>query len=183
MNHMHFFALKEDLVALFELVDSKGPLKYVAMGNFLRSDSGEGIKIINNGAEIPNLGKASADSSAACESYLVCELDTPIELRTAGLNGERVCIDQLANPDSAEFKGGGILNEDIVLCGRIATASDSHLSQTLMKRFHAAIRKTFSKVRAFYVGPKAFTLLENGKRLTMAAQSPPEFDLTPAAKS
>jgi hypothetical protein len=50
-----------------------------------------------------------------------------------------------------------------------------------MKRIQAAVKKTFSKVKAFYVGPKALALLENGKRLAGAVQSPREFDLSPAS--
>lgn len=176
MKYIHFFALKEDLLALLELVDSKGPLKYSTMGNFLGSEIEGSICVFATGAEIPNLGKASADQSAACDSFLVCELETPIHLRTAGLNGERVCVDQLVNPDSVEFKPGGIWNEEVVLHGRIATTSESQVSQALMKRFHAAVKKTFSKVREFYVGPKALTLLESGKRFASAVQSPREFD-------
>jgi hypothetical protein len=80
-----------------------------------------------------------------------------------------------------EFKPGGIWNEDVLLHGRIATASESQISQALMKRFQSAAKKTFSKVKAFYVGPKALVLLDSGKRLTISAQSPREFDLTPAS--
>jgi hypothetical protein len=50
-----------------------------------------------------------------------------------------------------------------------------------MKRFNSAVKKTFTKVKAFYVGPKALELLERGMRLTISAQSPREFDLTPVA--
>jgi hypothetical protein len=180
MKHILFFALKEDLLALLELVDSKGPLKYARVGNFPRREIENGISVFDTGAGIPNLGKATADSSAACESFLVCEREASINLRTLQRgNGERVCIDQLANPDSVGFTPGGIWNEDVVLHGRIATASESQVSQALMKRFHAAIKRTFSKVKAFYVGPKALALLESGKRLTISAQSSREFDLAP----
>jgi hypothetical protein len=179
MKQILFFALREDLLALLQFIDSQSPLKYVRMGNFLRDEIKDGISVFDQGAGIPNLGKASADSSAACEAFLVCERDTLINLRGLQLdNEERVCVDQLANPDSVEFKPGGIWNEDIVLHGRIATASESQVSQALMKRFQTAARKTFSKVKAFYVGPKAVVLLESGKRLSISAQSPREFDLT-----
>lgn len=182
MKQLHFFGLKEDLVPMLELVESKGHLKYVLMGNFLRHEFKEGITIFDTGARIPNLGKATADSWVACEAFLVCQRETPINLRSLqSTNGERVCVDQLANPDSVAFTPGGIWNEDVVLNGRIGTASDSELSHDLMKRFQAAIRKTFSKVRAFYVGPKALTLWESGKRLAGAVQSPREFDLAPVA--
>lgn len=177
MKHILFFALKEDLLKLLELAESNGRLKYVRMGNFPRNEIKEDVSVFESGAEIPNLGQASADSSASCEAFLISERETPINLRPVQGNVERVCIDQLANPDSIGFTPGGIWNEDVVLHGRIATASESKASQALMKRFHAVIKATFSKVKAFYVGPKALSVLESGKRLTISAQSPREFDL------
>ena len=184
MTHILFFALREDLLALLELVEGKGPLKYTLMGNFLRDEMKDGISIYDRGMGIPNLGRASADSSAACEAFLVCERDTPIKPRgVQGNNGERVCVDQLANPDSVEFQPGGIWNEDVVLHGRIATASESQFSQALMKRFQYAAKKTFTKVKSFYVGPNALVLFELGKRMTIAVQSPREFDLVKCENS
>ncbi len=50
-----------------------------------------------------------------------------------------------------------------------------------MKLFHGAVRKQFTKVRAFYVEPQALTWLYAGKRLTISDQSPREFDLKPTA--
>jgi len=184
MKQIYFFGLKEDLVPMLELVESNGRLKYVRMGNFLKHEFKESISVFDTGAGIPILGRATAESWVACESFLVCQRESPIILRSlqGSSSGERVCVDQLANSDSVEFKPGGIWNEDVLLNGRIATASESQISQALMKRFKAAIRKTFSKVRAFYVGPKALALLESGKRLTGAVQSPTEFDLAPAAE-
>ncbi len=181
MKSIHFFALNEDLLALLEIVESKGALKYTHMGNFPGHEIKDGPRVFDTGAGIPNLGIAYADSSTTCERFLVCEQGMPIKLRCLkGVDGgERVCVDQLANADSVVFLSGGIRNEDIVLKGYIGTASDSKISQALMKRFHAAIKKTFSKVKAFYVGPKALTLLESGKRLTGSVQSPREYDLTP----
>lgn len=181
MKYIHFHAIKEDLLPVLQLVESKGPIKYVRMGNFLRNDFKDGSDVLYCGEEIPNLGKANADSSHACDTYLVCKQNQPIELRHfGGSDGrERVSVDQLANPDTVTFTAGGIWSDDIILEGRIATVSESQAAQDLMIRFHSAIKKTFQKVRAFYVGPKALTLLESGKRLTMSAQSSREFDLAP----
>ncbi len=180
MKHILFYATKEDLVPLLEVVDSKGAVKYVRTGNFPKDMFESSFSSFNTGAEIPNLGKASADSSSACATFLVCERGTPINLQTIqGINMERICVDQLVNPDSVTFTPGGVWNEDVVLHGRVATVSDSQISQALMKRFQSAIKKNFSKVRAFYVGPKAAELLGNGKRLTISVHSPREFDLVP----
>ncbi len=175
MKHSPFYAVLEDLVALMEIVDGQGQLKYTPMGNFLKSDFDDHISNFNVGVEIPNLGTATADSSAACESLLVSE--GSVNLRQAGINGERVCVDQLINPDSVEFRPGGLWNENVVIQGRIATASQSQISQALMKRFHASMKRCFSKVGSHYVGRKALALLREGKRLTYAVQSPPECDL------
>jgi hypothetical protein len=175
MKNILFYAVQEDLQALLETVDVQGQLKYTPMGNFLKSDVEDGISIFNAGADIPNLGTATADSSAACESFLVSE--GSVNLRQAGKNGERVCVDQLINPDSVEFKPGGLWNENVVIQGRIATASQSQISQALMKRFQVAVKRVFSKVGSYYVGTRAFALLREGKRLTVAVQSPPECDL------
>jgi hypothetical protein len=179
MKHVLFFALKDDLLPMLELVESKGALNYARIGNFASREIKDGIGVFKTGIGIPNLGKANADSAVACETFLVCERGTSVNLRT--VQGERVCVDQLANPDSVEFTPGGMWNQDVVLNGRIATASESPISQALMKRFRAAVKKTFSKVKAFYVGPKALVLLESGKRLAGAVQSPREFDLIPSS--
>src|SRR5262249_22495893 len=154
-------------------------LKYVFTGNFLKDELKDGVRVFDVGADLPNLGKATADQWTGCDSYLVCEPETSINLRTfQGYDGrERVCVDQLVNPDSVTLTHGGIWNEDVLLNGCIGTASDSEISQRLMKRFHAAVKRGFSKVRAFYVGPGALALLEKGKRLTGAVQSPRKFDL------
>lgn len=178
MSPVPFYATKEDLIALLQFVESKGALRYTLTGNYLKSETEGGIEVFNTGTAIPDLGKASADSSVACDTFLVCKQETPIHLRTAGSDGERICVDQLANPDSVTFTPGGVRSDDVVLEGRIATASDSAASVSLMKQFRAATRQLFTKVRSRYVGPQALTLLRGGGRLTGAVQSPTECDLT-----
>jgi hypothetical protein len=184
MKQVLFFALKEDLLPMLELVESKGILCYARMGNFQSREVADGISIFENGAALPHLGTANANSTSACDSFLACERGTSINLRHfRGLDSERACVDQLANPDSVEFTPGGLWNEDVVIQGRVATASESEVSQALIKRFQAAIKKTFSKVKAFYVGPAALALLESGKRLTSSEQSPCEYDLIPVGRT
>jgi len=184
MKHVLFFALKEDLLPMLELVESKGILSYTRTGNFLCREVEERISIFDNLAALPHLGIANANSSNLCHHYLAVEYGSPISQRHfEGLDGPRFCVDQLANPDAVEFTPGGLWNEDVVIQGRVATASESEVSQALIKRFQAAIKKTFSKVKAFYVGPAALALLESGKRLTSSEQSPCEYDLIPVGRT
>jgi hypothetical protein len=175
-KRIHFFALKEDLLPVLDAVERGGPLKYVRMGNSLSRD----FETFLHGAEIPDLGKASSPTASVCERFLVTEATVPVTVeRFQGNNGiQRYCLDQLLNPDTVTFTPAGIWNEDVVLYGRVATVSDSAIAQALMKRFSSAFRSQFRKVKAFWVGRSARALLDAGKRLTIAEQSPREFDLT-----
>jgi hypothetical protein len=178
MKRILFFATKEDILLILNAVEQKGPLRYVRMDHFTNPV----YESFARGAEIPNLGKASAASAISCDSFLISESTVTTQVRpiktAAGV--ERFCVDQLVNPDTVTFTPGGIWNEDILLHGRIATVSESQASQELMKRFRIALNKDFTKIKSFLVGPKALTLLKAGKRLTISAQSPQDFDLTTA---
>ncbi|XVJ59925.1 MAG: hypothetical protein HEQ23_11200 [Tepidisphaera sp.] len=86
-------------------------------------------------------------------------------------------LDQLHNPDTVVLTPAGMWKDDVLLHGLVSTVSDSPIAKEIMKLFAAAIKKQFVKVRSFWVGPDALALLKRGKRLTIAAQSPAEFDL------
>ena len=176
MKQILFFALKDDLLSVLDAVECDGPLKYIRMGQSPKSD----YESFAYGAEIPNLGKATADSAINCESFLITERQVPVKVRpiktTAGT--ERYCVDQLFNPDSITLTPAGVWSQDVLLYGRVATVSQSAISQALMKRFNSAFRAKFSKVKAFWVGRNARAFLNDGKRLTISVQSPHEFDLT-----
>jgi hypothetical protein len=203
MSKMYlFYATKDDLLTVTKKMESIGPIKYVRFGRLIKLPES-----FNRAMEIPNLGVASHPSAVACEKFLICEdqtLVTPRKIEAivnhrdnshnsivnhetakdkntlekfVGVN--RFVIDQLLNPDSITFSAGGLWNNDLLLHGSVGTASQSKSSQKLMKRFHDMLKKEFTKVKAFYVGPQALILLNNGKRLTISAQSPQKFDLKP----
>lgn len=65
----------------------------------------------------------------------------------------------------------------MIIAGRIATISDSAASQALMRLSTSLIKKYFTRVRAYWVGPEALKQLRDGKRLSMAEQSPALYDL------
>src|SRR5688500_16564810 len=150
----HFFAVDDDLLPVFERVEGEVPLKYVLTGE-KRSAA---YQTFARGADLPHLGIADRDSAIACDDFLVTKLETPINLRPVRLSsGSKVfLVDQLFNPDSVTLAPGGLWGDDVVLNGRVATASDSEIAQYLMKRFQSVIRKHFTRVKAFWVGPKAF---------------------------
>jgi len=175
MKQIHFFALKDDLLPVLEAVEREIPIKYILMGNFPKRE----FEAFSSGGQIPHLGQSPTESASSGRLFLVTRQAVPIEARSIETpSGIRYSLDQLVNPDTVTLSPGGRWGEDVVLNGRVATASDTPLTRELMKIFNKVFRKQFSKIKAFYVGPGAVTLLDIGKRLTAAEQSPREFDLT-----
>jgi hypothetical protein len=175
MKPILFFALKDDILAVLASVEGARRLKYAKAGLFTTQH----LQYLSSGSEIPNLGIADTDSSIACETYLIAgelvELNARPIKQTDGT--VQYGVDQLFNPDTVMFTAGGAYGEDVILHGRIATASDSPRSQELMKLFSAAFRKHFKKVKSYWVGANAQSWLGAGARLTAAAASPREYDL------
>jgi len=166
--------MKDDLLPVLQEFESKSPLKYVRTGLFLTKD----YENFEYGAAIEGLGRATADAASSCKSFLVCKRETTVNIRPVmGGTILRFAIDQVLNPDTVVFTPAGLWNDEVILYGRTATVSDTQSAQELMKRFHAAVRKHFTKIKAYWVGPKAQVFLKDGKRLTIAVQSPREFDL------
>ena len=175
MTHIYFYATKEDLLPIFEFAEAGTPLKYVRTGRYARPKP----DVLFSGAAIPDLGTANNNSSIACDSYLILGQLSEVAIReiTQTDKSTNFVVDQLINPDSVAITTGGIRVPDVLLHGRLATASDSPQSQELMKLFAAEFRKQFRKVKAFWVGHHALSELERGTRLTTAISSPSEFDL------
>lgn len=174
MKPILFFALKDDILAVVATVEGTRRLKYAKAGLFLTQQ-----QCLLSGNEIPNIGIADAESSIACETYLLMSESGKVNVRPVRQTDGTTyfSVDQLLNPDSVMFTAGGEYRDNVILHGRIATASDSAQSQELIKQFSSAFRKNFKKVKSYWVGPAAMSRLEAGHRLTAAASSPREYDL------
>ncbi len=170
---IRFFATAADLRAAIEGLQQ--PLRYWKFGQFADS----GAEWLSRAAEIPALGQASADSSVGCDAFLVTlEKTRIVPRRIERDDGSTVyAFDQLINPDSVVFTPAGSRGSDVV-AGSIETVSQTAIGRKLMREFESVVRKQFTKVKAFYVGPEALRLLEDGRRLTVSLQSPREYDLS-----
>jgi hypothetical protein len=175
MSQILFYATKEDLLPILEFAEASKPLKYVRTGQHARSTP----EVFLNWASIPEPGTANDDSSIGCDSYLILVQSIAIVAREVLQHDgtTNFLFDQLANPDSVAITAGGARMPDVLLHGRVATASDSAQSKALMRLFASAFRKRFKKVKAYWVGNDALSQLQRGTRLTIAVGSPCEFDL------
>ncbi|HEY0704283.1 MAG TPA: hypothetical protein VGD60_16040 [Candidatus Acidoferrales bacterium] len=175
----HFFATKRDLITFLTALEKKHALKYVLAGSF----SSRTPPVYSSGLDLPNLGIAGSGSAVSCATFLVCEPELAIRARSVkeSSGNQRFDFDQLLNPDTITFSPGGIWKGDILLYGRFATVSAkfSVPAKRLMQRFSHQMRKQFVRIGAYYVGSEAQDLLKAGNRLTIAEQSPRDFDLKP----
>jgi hypothetical protein len=168
-----FFATKNDILPVLRGVEARLPVKYVTRGHFPSTAA----PTYHRGEDIPDLGIAPGDSHLSCPGFLICE--PSLEVNTRPIDGGRVyAFDQLDNPDTITYSTGGLW-KDILLYGRFATCTGtfSKIAKTLLQRYVYHLRKHFNYIGAYYVGPEAEEMLRQGKRLTLAEQTPTSFDL------
>ena len=172
----HFYAAANDLLPVFESVEAKHSLTYTLCGLFPTRE----LKSVAAGIDIPALhSPAPYPSAIACPQYLVTAAGASIVIREVRQKAGSVlyAIDQLANPESVTIQPGGLYPPDVLLHGRVATASSTPFAVQLQRAFSSAIAKMFEHIRAFYVGREALQLWQRGYRLTPSAESPREYDL------
>jgi hypothetical protein len=174
----HFFATANDLLPVFDRVDSKQSLAYTLTG-LLESPN---LTIVAKGQDLPTLRAIGTLLNAiGGPSYLVTPANVAVHVRKVPQNdgGTRYAVDQLINPDSIILSHGGFFNSEILLDGRVGTCSDSAIAEALFRAYANAIAKHFVRIKAFWVGPQAAELLRQGCRLTGGADSSKEYDLVP----
>ncbi|HEU4653050.1 MAG TPA: hypothetical protein VFS47_03640 [Steroidobacteraceae bacterium] len=176
MKVVRFFASNGDVLEVLREIEKSADLQYVRAGILPASF----IDRFERAQDIPNLGRATHESAISSESFLVADKTLTLLPRNVSHNDGTTsfCLDQLNNPDAAVFTPAGNWGTDTVLYGTMGTASDSPASIKVVKLFERAIKKKFTKIKAYWVGPTAFTLLTQGRRLTIAVQSPRELDLS-----
>jgi hypothetical protein len=177
MAQIRFFALREDMLEVCSRVESSVGVHFIVS---TIQESAE-FSMWASGAELSELGVADEDSGAGCRKYLVVKAGREVHARTIDLmdGGTRFAMDQLVNPDSIVVVPAGARSIDTILSGSVGTASTSSESRDLFRRFQHAIKRCFRRHNAYWIGPKAWEWFEQGKRLTIAVQSPPESDLRP----
>lgn len=175
MKQLHFYAVDDDLPSVLRAIEAIEPLQYVLTGNFLD----EPRERYDTVAALPRVGIADRETGSVCRSYLVAPKSASIQHRTTtATDGRtRTLIDQLVNHDTVVVRPAGRWRDDLVLAGNISTAWPTDVSASLMKQCASAMRKSFTKVNTYFVGPAAMKALQSGQRLTISAQSPKDFDL------
>jgi hypothetical protein len=175
MKRIDFFAVKTDLLHILSKLEADHSVIYYE-GGMLAAPYPAAYK---SGKDLPKIGEATGDQHIVCDPFFILKSETKINVATMLMfNGfRRFDIYQSNNPDSIVLIPGGEWREGSLIAGSITTMSDSVISQKLIRCAHTAVKKSFNRVQAYWVGPEAFASWRAGKRLCNAIQSPPEYDL------
>ncbi len=172
---LNLFATKEDWSRLLAVVEGQITVAYVLGGRHTEPPSR-----IDTYQMVENLGCAHSGNASSEQSYLCIPNDTEHEFRhVEQRNGGYITVvDQKSNPDSIALKTGGTFGKDTIIAGQIGTVSDAEWSLQTFFIFQKEVRKQFEKIKSYYVGKEARTLLDEGWRLTANARSPRQYDLS-----
>lgn len=174
------FATRADLLALISEFEQLGSVKYVSL-----DDNGKKQKrSLRSLLLYRNLGKNKNGNANHASRFLILPREAEVHVREISLNNgkKKYVVDQSTNPDSVILSVPGIykklFQEPVFIPGSVATIYSEGMSFKFMQTFEALLRKKFTKVNAFWLGPEANSLFENGIRFAPnAIQSPPEYDL------
>lgn len=174
MKQFLFYATRSDILQIIDSIEEDRELQYIRMGNSAKRD----ITTFKRGRDIPNLGSADCSTGSLCESFLITSRSIVAEARRIeSRDGPLYCVDQLSNPESVVFTPAGRWGEDVILNGRIGSASDSLFSGDMIKRTGYAFKKYFTKIKSYQVGSQSLVCGKSGIRLTISADAPSEYDL------
>lgn len=175
MPSLIFFAADDDLSTVLEQAERKFRLRYYLCGD-VGSMNPEWLP---HWSELPSLGHASKPAASLDRAYLITESTAEVEVRCIDTqSGRRYLVDQLRNPNSVVLQPGGRFDSVAVISGKISSVSKDGFAGGLFKAAGVALRRSFVRVKSYWVGPHAMRFLQDGGRLTTAIQSPPPYDLS-----
>ncbi len=175
---IQFFATREDVKEVTEIVETQRPLTYVLTGLF-DEPLVDGVDSL---LDIPELGIARAGDAVQCPAYLVGARSFVPAIRSVvqRRGGTKYAIDQLENPQTIIIRPGGVFAASVMIAGTLSTVSKDPASLELYRLFLAAFRRRFESIKSYRVGRNAAHLLDTGSRLTANIRSPTLYDLTRA---
>ncbi|EMN5129369.1 hypothetical protein [Burkholderia contaminans] len=184
MKRIYFFASREDILSIAEMLESKEPVKYILAHHNLHPKYGAVAPIYETARDIPDLGIAAGSQTGRCERYLVAERSisvTPMSRLIGGGTGEGKLITAYEAGNCAEcveFNAGGFWSDRVLINGLVQAWSDNPAAQKLMRKFESAFKKKFvTELASHWIGPEAYEFLKGGGRLTLNAEASPEFDI------
>jgi hypothetical protein len=176
MSAIYFYTCGNDLFALLSRIENLLEIKYVRAGRI----PGPSVEEYESYSAIPGLERAKGMRGRDGGSYLIVEKNCNVRMQKMKMfDGKlRFDVEQLLNPESILFCPGGEFGERTIIRGDFSTISDTAISLKFFRAVRSAIRKDFTNIKRNWLGPDALVALRNGWRLTFAADTSSDYDLT-----
>jgi hypothetical protein len=178
MKRIFFFATPNDIVPVLRRFQNNAPLKYVETIKLATPNR----SIYLDPGEIPNPGISTQASGNTSIEYMVSLRDKKNQVYTFvdSSGTRRWMINGADNEDAVILNMAGLWRTGTLLPGIMDTMHDTRVAQQLMRWFLASLKQEgFVKMDLWWLGREAMTYLRGGRRLTIAEQAPPEYDLQP----
>jgi hypothetical protein len=171
---VHVYAGPQDLREGTARAEERLRLKYVDTGLFAAPTYRE----FETALAIPNLGYCPAGRRAMENAFMILDAQATIGVREVPQRrgGVLYAVDEVANPSAAIFYPGGLSGENCLVVSEFMGTSDPR-SLALYRVYIRELLRGFFRIKQYYVGPEAKSLLERGFRLTHEAHFPCEHDL------
>jgi len=159
-----FFATSGDLKTLLESIDELHPIRLVRGGLL---DQPLKDKLPTSKDLIPR------------SNYLVINMDDFVqeEAIPQRRGGVKYALDLHLNPRAVGLFTGELIGTEILLPGQFGTLKGTSQAIGLFDAISAVTRKTFTKVKSYYLGSQAVRLLDSGCRLAASVKGDPLYDL------
>lgn len=169
-----FYATRNDLLDWLSAVSATRDLAVTEFGTFEEPD----VRTVAL-EQAEQLGKSESGNHLTDTTYLIHDVSEAIEVREVPQRrgGVRYSIDQQMNPHTVGLKAGGTFGENVVISGQLGLGTGDPRSDELAALLLREMKKRFSKIKSYYVGAEAASLLDSGARLTINEAASKEYDL------
>jgi hypothetical protein len=171
-----FYATRNDLLNWLSAVSTEINLALTEYGLFNESMA-KTMPLV----ELPILGISETGNHLTDKTYLVHGAMTKITSRevTQRRGGVLYSVDQKLNPDTVGIKAGGNFGKSVVISGQLGLGTGSPRSDELASLLLKELKRQFRKIKSYYVGKEAASILNAGGRLTINVDASKDYDLAP----
>jgi hypothetical protein len=176
MKYTHFYATGADILPVLRRLEQDHLVKYIPTGK--RSEINRPIYL--TWREIPNPGISTNETGFLSIAYMVSprNIKNVIYAFTDKKGQKSWLLSNGDNPDSVILTMAGLWTTGTLLPGNMRTLHDTPNAQRIMKTFRAAVKaESFVKYDVYWFGREAIDMLQAGRRLVEAEQSPRSFDI------
>jgi len=172
---LQIHATRSDWLECLAAAEAGRPLAYTLTGLFEEPV----LSTFHGVASVPDFGIAKHGNTVLESGFLVHDVGSVIQIRDVPQRNAsiRYAVDQLVNPTTIGVRPGGLFGDNVVIAGQLGTASDDPISSELFRLVARSVKKLFTKIKAYWVGPAAVEILDAGGKLSVSSETDPLYDL------